>query len=124
MGSTGSELRYFFSTGTLGTLEKSTGTAVPAVLFFNILAVLGTFAKSSVIKNNNKKGEVCTIAPVHLPQQSFERFVFKIQCCQPIKRGNRKVLLPEKDILKQKRSGLSDDHFQMLLRQFRIKLFQ
>ena len=27
--------RYFFSTGTVGTLEKSTGTAVPVLLLLN-----------------------------------------------------------------------------------------
>ena len=42
--------RHFFSTGTVGTLEKSTGIAVPLLLFLNFLAVLGTFAKFSIIK--------------------------------------------------------------------------
>ena len=51
--------RYFFSAGTVGTLEKSTSTAVSVLLFLNFLAVLGTFAKSFVIKNIIKKGEVC-----------------------------------------------------------------
>ena len=31
--------RYFFSTGTVGTLEKSTGTAVAVLLFLNFWTV-------------------------------------------------------------------------------------
>ena len=29
------DIGYFFSTGTVGTLEKSTGAAVPVLLFLN-----------------------------------------------------------------------------------------
>ena len=107
--------RYFFSTGTAITLEKeyryrSAGTFVSQFLG-------GTRYFCKIFCNKKiiiKKRKVCTIAPVHLPQQSFERFVFRIQCCQPVKCGNRKILFPGKDFLKQKRSGLSDYHFQML----------
>ena len=36
-------------------------------------------------------------AQLHLAQHSLERFVFKIQYCQPVKRdGNRKILFHRK----------------------------
>ena len=80
--------KYFFGTSTVGTLEKSTGTAVAVLSFFNFYAVLGPFAKSFVIKKKS--------AQLHLPQQSLERFVFKIQYRHPVKRGNRTILFQQK----------------------------
>ena len=46
MGST----RYFLVPVPSVLWKRSTGTAVPVLLFFNFEAVLGTFAKSSVKK--------------------------------------------------------------------------
>ena len=43
---------YFFSTGTVGTLEKSTGTTVALLLFLNFETVLGTYVKFSVVKKS------------------------------------------------------------------------
>ena len=48
-------------------------------------------------------------AQLHLPQQSLERLVLKMQYCHPAKRGNDSFAT-EKHVLKPKRSGLSDDH--------------
>ena len=75
--------RYFFSTGTVGTSKK---VLVPQCRYFHFsifrpfaksftIINASNFAKSSIIKKIMKK---VRSAQLHLLQQSFERFVFKI----------------------------------------------
>ena len=113
--------RYFFSTGTVGTLEKKYWYRSAGTFFLNFQAVLSTFAKSFIIKKKS--------AQLHLPQQSFGRFVFEIQYCHPVKRGNKKILFHRKRYLEAKeewsfrvrRPFPNGFVFEM---QFRVKVFQ
>ena len=78
--------RYFFSTGTVGTLEKkyryrSAGTFVSQFLggtwyFCKI------FCNNIVIIKNVKSAQLHRYT-VHIPQQSFERFVLECSAASP-----------------------------------------
>ena len=74
------------------------------------------------------KDEVCTIT-VHFPQQSFERFVFKIQYNTAISSSAaiEGFFSAGKDILKPRRSGSLRRTFPnafVFERQLRVKVFQ
>ena len=109
MGST----RYFLVPVPSVLWKRSTGTAVPVLLFFNFEAVLGTFAKSSVKKNHKK----VKLAQLHLPQLLPSR-----------QAQQQKDSFPTaKDILKPKRSLSFRRPFPnafVFERQFRVKFFQ
>ena len=53
--------------------KKSTGTAVPVLIFFHFEKVHNAFAKSSIIKKHTKKVKS---AQLHLLQQSLDIFLF------------------------------------------------
>ena len=84
-------------------------------------SLLGTFAKSFIIKKKS--------AQLHLPQQSFKRFVFIIRYCHPFKCGNRKIVFHRKRYFEAeeewsfrvRRPFLNGFVFKM---QFRVKVFQ
>ena len=82
---------------------KSTGTAVPVpqcrYFYFSIFGGTRYFCKifsnKKIIMKKVKSAQL-HLHSVHLPQQSLERFVFMIQYCHPVKRGNRKILFQQK----------------------------
>ena len=115
--------QYFFSTGTItvGTLEKKDRYRSAGSFTCQFLAVLGTFAKSFIIEKKS--------AQLHLPQQSFKRFVFKIQYCHLFKRGNSKILFHRKRYFESKEEwsfrGRRPFPIGFVFEiQFRVKVFQ
>ena len=81
--------RYFFRTGTVATLEKKYSYRSAGTFTSQFLGGTRYFCK--IFYNIKEKS-----AQLHLPQQSFKKFVFKILYCHPFKRGNSKILFHRK----------------------------
>ena len=119
--------QYFFSTDTVGTLEKKYRYCSASTFIFIFLGSTRYFFKIFCNNINHKKGEVCTIAPVHLLQQSFDRFDFKIQYCHPVKRDNKRILFHRKRYFEAEEKWSFRRPFSnafVFKRQFKVKAFQ